>query len=274
MWRMGQRLLGCLRGLLGLVFRNVYNALMSTHKINIFAGLMVGLLVFVSLVLPLITQVQTQGSVKTLYIGFDYSDSDHPTSSIVHESLTFRADSVLPFIPVAKVEVQRMEKSLVWYSTGLFSLLETKRSILIRITDGEDREGEKKYWHFPEANRDNTVYAGMSEIMERVQDTLDNLPEGIEDTVTPRLDEQYGRGESIPELRLVELIELMKSALVDGGYSWVVEDLEAGQSHHERKYQGWYIEVAGFSMVVFLISIVVGLVVFIKLQRHPKKIGD
>lgn len=244
---------------------------MSTQKTNVFAGLMVGLLVFVSLVLPLITQVQTLGSIKTLYIGFDYSDSDHPTSSIVHESLTFRTDSVLPFIPVAKVEMQTMEKSLVWYSTGLVSLLESERSILIRITDGEDRDGEKKYWHFPETNRDNTVDAGLAEIMERLQDTLDNLPKGIEDTVTPGLDEQYGRGESIPEVRRVELIELMKSALHDGGYGWVVDDLEADQSNVIQTYRGGYVEIAWFSAVVLLVSLVVGLGVFFRLQRLLEK---
>lgn len=243
---------------------------MTTQKTNKLAALMVGLFVFVSLVAPLITQVQTQGSIKTLYIGFDYSDLEHPTSSIAHESLTFRVDSTLPFVPVAKVEVRAMEKSLVWYSTGLDSLLESERSILIRITDGENRESEKKYWHFPARNRDNTMDARMAEVMERVQDTLDNLPDGIKDTVTPSLDEQYGRGESISDLRLAELVGLMKSALIEGGYGWVVEDLEAGRSDMKQTNQGGYIEIAVFSIVVFLISIVVGLGVFFKLQKQPK----
>lgn len=247
---------------------------MSTQKINTFAALMTGVFVFISLIAPLITQIQTQGSIKTLYIGFDFSDPEHPSGSIVHESLTFRTDSALPFIPVAKVELQAMEKSLAWYSTGLVSLLRDEWSIIIRITDGEFREGEKKDWHFPAANKSNTVDTGLAEIMEKVKDTLDNLPEGVEDTVTPSFNELYGRGDSIPELRRAELIELMKSALHGGGYSWVVDDLEAGLPRVEQTYRGGYIEIAGFSVVAFLISNVVGLGVFIKLQRHPKKQND
>jgi hypothetical protein len=244
---------------------------MRIESNRVIPGLIVGISILSLVLISLLSHIEHRSEIKTLYIGFDFSDPTNPVSSIVHESQAVRPDSALPFIPAAKVEMRTWEKLLDWYSTGSVSKLESERSMIIRITDGEDREGEKSYWHFPSANSHNTMDAGLSEVVEEIQGDLDLLPEGVGDTMNTRLDEMYGRGQDIPELRRVALIDLMKSALYNSGYEWVIVDLEAGKSRVKETHRAGYIEVVGFSVVAFMISILIGVGVSILQHKQSKQ---
>jgi|GEM_PF-4393124 len=233
------------------------------------AGFMSGLLIFIVLTLSVGPTTSGGFEIRTLYVEFDFSDSNHPTSGIKYEVKTFRISEKDPFVPLAKIET-RVETGMTTFkwpgiSKKLAEWESESRSVILKLVDGSDIEGPKQYWHFPTQNPNNTMPQEMAEITDEINETLKDLPEGMLDKFNDRTDQMYGVGDSIDKVRRSELLELTYSALHDGGYGWAADQIENQQSILTQKSSSGVGGLVGYGFGVFVFAVLWGVVTYRRL---------
>lgn len=228
-------------------------------------------LILLSLAWPGVT---TRSTIHTLYIGYSLDHADQPAASITRIAQTSHIGIKPPFVPVCVVETQQVERvvesALPIGGVTLGSWTRDERAVIVRLIDGEDRDGELRYWHFPTKNDRNTKDPFIEGIERQISDL--DLPDNMDQSFTDGLNELYGIGDPVEASRRDEMISLAVDALRASEFAWAGELMATRQASVVNRTSTGFSRVIVYSAFCLLVALSVGILTWIRIGNHSEKI--
>lgn len=236
---------------------------------NRLAALISSLFVLVSLLSLALPRFITDPQTRTLYVGFQDIGTDAAGASVDRVSQTVLYGVRPPFVPVGVVETHRVQHETVvvvpFVNLKLGSWSSDERWVGVRLIDGEDQDGELRYWFFPEDNKPPAKSSFIEDVEQQVQGM--NLPDEMGESFSKQVDALYCVGDPIEPARRDEMISLLADALRGSEVAWAGEMLKLRQASRATRTSTGFGGVIIYGVLCVLVASLAGVLTWFRMKR-------